>query len=93
MFPHPRRLSKPAVYVGDLTIELWLLFGKSPQNPNDEIEVRRNAPFFFFEQSDSNAVVTWLVYVKRGHQPVVGEDEEVGLARSPWPYQKNIVLL
>ena len=83
---------EPVVYRGNFGIKVRCLFDKGSQNPDDEVEERGDSPLFLVEQGHGDAVAG-VGRVDPIHQAVVGEGEEVGLPRTPWPDQENVVFL
>ena len=83
---------KPGVYPGDLGIELRCLTGKGPEDTNQQVKERRDAPLLLVEQGDGDAVAS-IVRVEPFHQAMVGKGKEVRLPRTPWPDQEDEVLV
>ena len=83
---------EPLVDRGDSGIEVRRLVSEGPHDSDNEVEERCDSPLFLFEQGHRDAVVD-AGRLDPIHQAMVGEGQEVGFARTPWPDQENVVFL
>ena len=85
-------LAEGGVDVADPVFKFGAGVGQCAQNPDDEVEVRGDAPLLLFEEGDGDAVGGSGGFDVI-HETVVGESEKVRLARPSWPDQENVVFL
>ena len=87
-----RILGEGGVDVANRAIEFGALVGQCAQNPDNEVEVRGDAPLLLFEEGDGHSVDGSDGFDVI-HETVMGEGEKVRLARPSWSDQEDVVFL